>query len=337
MSGRPRLVVLDDREGRISAAPATSRLRELADVCILEHPLTAVPDAEVSDVKVVMAIRERTRLDARTLARFPQLELVLQTGGHAYHLDARAARERGILVALGRRAVAARAAVSELTIMLAIAALRRVPEAHHTMASGGWSTLIGRTLAGRRLGLLGTGRHGQQVARVAQVLGMEVVAWARPGGTGAAGIRRIELDELLATSDVISIHLRLSDQSRGLLDRERLRRCKAGAILVNTARGPIVDEDALVEVLRDGPLAAAGLDVFTEEPLPADSALRSLPNVVLTPHIGWTVEEVFDEFASIAADQLEAYLAGALDTRELLDETAWAVRRPRLGGVAVPE
>lgn len=328
MSSRPRLLILDDWEGRLTAAPGTDRMRELADVVLIDRPLAEVDDAFLRDVSVLMAVRERTRLDAATFARLPALELVLQTGGHAYHLDADAARQRDVVVTLGRRGQGPRAAVPELTFALAIAALRRLPEAIRAMDAGEWPMLTGRTLGGRRLGLLGTGRHGQRVAKIAEAFGMDVVAWARPGSEGAdPSLRRVDLDELLATSDVVSIHLRLSDSSRGLLDATRLRSMKQGAVLVNTSRGAIVDEAALAEVLRDGPLAAAGLDVFVEEPLQADSPLRSLSNVVLTPHVGWTVEEVFDEFADIAADQLAAYLEGSLDEGELLPGTA--VRRVR--------
>jgi D-3-phosphoglycerate dehydrogenase len=333
MSARPTLLILDDWEGRLAAAPGTARMRELADVEILDGPLAEADDARLSEVTVLMAVRERTRLDAAALARFPALELILQTGGHAYHLDADAARERDVVVTLGRRAVGPRAAVPELTFALMIAALRGLPEAWRSMAAGEWPVLTGRTLAGRRLGLLGTGRHGTRVARIATAFGMDVVAWARPGSTGAdPSLPRVDLDELLRTSDVVSIHLRLSPDSRGLLDAQRLRAMKPGAVLVNTSRGAIVDEAALAEALRTGPRAAAGLDVFTEEPLPAGSPLRALPNVVLTPHIGWTVEEVFDEFAEIAADQLGQYLAGSLDPAELLPGAA--VRRVRGGGDA---
>lgn len=295
-------------------------MREHADVRFLRTPLADVPGADLARVRVLMAIRERTRLDAATLSRLPALELILQTGGHAYHLDADAARERGIVVALGRRGTAARAAVPELTFGLMIGCLRGFPTAVRELGGDQWPVLTGRCLAGRRLGLLGTGRHGGRVARIAEAFGMDVVAWRRPGSEATDdGLSRVDLDELLATSDVLSIHLRLSDESRGLLSERELGRCKPGAVLVNTARGAIVDEPALVAALRDGPLAAAGLDVFAQEPLPGDSPLRTLPNVLLTPHIGWTVEEVFDEFAAIAADQLDAYLHGTLDPADLFD------------------
>ncbi|MDQ4085754.1 MAG: hypothetical protein M3165_08055, partial [Actinomycetota bacterium] len=160
-------------------------------------------------------------------------------------------------------------------------------------------------------------------------LDMDVVAWDRTGEQdgaasadgrpGPGGVVLLPLSAVLATADVVSVHLRLSEWSRGLLGREQLNAMKPGAVLVNTARGAIVDEHALVDVLRAGPLAAAGLDVFADEPLAPEHPLRALPNAVLTPHLGWTVEEVFAEAASIAADQLEDYLGGRLDPAELLD------------------
>lgn len=326
---RPRLLVLDDREGFIAAAPGTRELRELCDVVVLARPLTEVHDAELRDVRFLLAIRERTRLDAATLARFPALELLLQTGGHAYHVDRDELRRRGIVTALGRRAQVVRAAMPELTFMLALACLRRLGEASRQMSSGEWPPLTGRLLAGRRLGILGLGHHGRNVARLGQAFAMDVVAWDRTGedrGTrtpaarpGPDGIPLLPLEELLRSCDVVTVHLRLSEQSRGLLDRARLQSMKPRSVLVNTARGAIIEEEALVEALRCGPLAAAGLDVFAEEPLPATSPLRSLPNAVLTPHLGWTVEEVFAEFAEFAAEQVRDYLAGVLRRDELLD------------------
>ncbi|GHF18707.1 2-hydroxyacid dehydrogenase [Amycolatopsis deserti] len=334
---RPKLFLLDDWEGRIRSAPGARRLAELAELTVLDRPLAEVPDEDLADVRVVLAIRERTRFDRATFDRLPNLELILQTGGHAYHIDLAEAERRGIAVALWRSHDACEAAMRELTFALAVAALRRFPEATRAGDGGQWPGLLGGTLRGRRLGILGMGLQGRAVARLAQAFDMDVVAWARPGGStdAADGIPRLPMEELLATSDVVSIHLRLSDESRGLLTAERLRSMKPGSVLVNTARGAIVDEDALVEVLRNGPLRAAGLDVFAHEPLPADSPLRSLPNVVLTPHIGWTVEEAFAEFAEGAAGQLEDYLAGKLDPAELRFPLPADRGRPDLvGGVA---
>lgn len=199
--------------------------------------------------------------------------------------------------------------------------MHRLPEAQKALQRGDWPLLMGRTLAGRRLGILGLGRHGSRVARIAKdAFQMEVAAWDRSAAAkdDDAGIERLPLQELLAVSDILSIHLRLSPEFTGLLNRERLNMMKPGAILINTARGAIIDEPALVEALCSGRLSAAGLDVFAKEPLPVDLPLRSMEQVVITPHIGWTVEEVFEEFAEIACAQLLEYRSGKLSSTELL-------------------
>ena len=335
---RPRLLVLDDHEGRIAAAPAMARLRELAEVTVLERPLGDADLDGLAGVRVLLAIRERTPIDAALLERLPDLELILQTGGHAYHVDQEAATGRGVVVALSRRARMASASVPELTFGLMLAVLRRIHPLAAQLAAGGWPPAMGGTLAGRTLGILGLGRHGRPVARIAAAFGMLVLAWDRDPGREYPDDewvhQRLPLDDLLERSDVVSVHLKLSPASTGLLDRERLARMPPGAILVNTARGAIVDERALVEALRGGRLGGAGLDVFATEPVPADHPLRTAPNVVLTPHIGWKVEEVFTEWAEIAADQLAAWLAGRLPPEEVLDPAAAGVPRDRLGGLA---
>jgi phosphoglycerate dehydrogenase-like enzyme len=199
--------------------------------------------------------------------------------------------------------------------------MHKVHRGNNAMHNGQWQLFTGRTLSKRRLGILGLGRHGSRVAHIASnAFNMEVVVWDRTGKTYETSndFKRLPLDELLQTSDVVSIHLRLSKESTGLMNKERFEKMKAGAILINTSRGAIVDENSLVEALTKGTLAGAGLDVFTHEPLSKDSRLRQLDNVILTPHIGWTVEEVFDEFAQIACTQLTEYLDGKLAKSELL-------------------
>jgi D-3-phosphoglycerate dehydrogenase len=337
VTARPRLLVLDDVEGRIAAAPAMARLRRLAEVTVLDRPLAEAAPEGLDEVRVLLAIRERTRLDGALFDRLPNLELVLQTGGHAYHVDAAAAAGRGIVVALGRRAVMPSAAVPELTFGLLLAVLRRIHPLAGELAGGAWPQTVGGTLAGRTLGILGLGRHGRPVARIAAAFGMLVLAWDRDPGRAYPDdepvAERLALDELLERSDVVSVHLKLSPASEGLLDRERLARMRPGAVLVNTARGAIVDEQALVDALASGRLGGAGLDVFATEPLAPDHPLRRAPNVVLTPHIGWKVAEVFDEWVEIAAEQLEAWLAGRLPAGEVLDPAAAEVDRDRRGGL----
>jgi phosphoglycerate dehydrogenase-like enzyme len=334
---KPRLLVLDDHEGRIAGAPGMDRLRQLAEVTVLDRPLGDGDGDLLAGARVLLAIRERTAIDAALLARLPTLELVLQTGGHAYHVDQEAATGRGIVVALSRRATMASASVPELTFGLMLAVLRRIHPLAAELAGGGWPAAMGGTLAGRTLGILGLGRHGRPVARIAAAFGMVVLAWDRDPGRAYPDdepvAERLPLDDLLARSDVVSVHLKLSPDSTGLLDRDRLARLRPGAVLVNTARGAIVDEPALLEALRSGRLGGAGLDVFATEPLPADHPLRTAPNVVLTPHIGWKVEEVFAEWAEIAAEQLAAWLDGRLPAAEVLDPAAAEVPRERLGGL----
>ena len=328
------LVLLDDREGLIRGSPSFHSLNALLrdEPIVLHQSLSALSSeadlAPLRNVKFALAVRERTKFDHATLAKLPSLELLLQTGGHAYHVDQAALRDRGIVTALGRRAQRVMAAVPELTLLLMLASMRRLGEAASAMSatSTGWPTLVGRTLSGRQLGILGLGRHGSAVARLATTFGMSVVAWDRRessvSSASGSGIPLLPLDELLSTCDVVSIHLRLSPESKGLLDAAHLQRMKPRSILINTARGAIVDEDALIAALTNGPLAAAGLDVFTDEPLRADSPLRGLPNAILTPHVGWTTEEVFDEFATIASEQLRDYLSQqGLSASELLDST----------------
>ena len=173
------VLVLDDREGLVARSAGVERMKQLADVRVLEGSMDQLGEADLADVDVLMAIRERTKLDAATLERLPSLELILQTGGHAYHLDADHATRRGVPVTLSRRAYGPRAAVPELTFALAVAALRHVPAAHRSMVEGEWLPFVGRTLNGRTLGVLGHGRHGANVARIAKAYGMKVVVWRR--------------------------------------------------------------------------------------------------------------------------------------------------------------
>ena len=331
---KPRMLVLDDYEGELAIAPAMVQLRQLADVHILNSPIRPGDYRILKDVQVLLALRERTTLDSRFFEACPNLELVLQTGGHAYHIDKSAASQKGIVVALGRRVSKPTVVIPELVFSLMLSLVRQIYPLTTEMRNGGWPEFIGGSLAGRTLGILGYGRLGHPVARLAEAFGMNVVAWDRTGssaGSDPFGVVRLPLDDLLAMSDVVTIHLRLSDESRGLLNREKLGRMKPGAILINTSRGAIVDEQALIDALREKRLAGAGLDVFSTEPLPQTSELRTLPNVLLTPHVGWKVREVLHEFVAIAADQLEAWLNAGLPSNDVLNPDAMEVRRERSG------
>jgi phosphoglycerate dehydrogenase-like enzyme len=333
---KPKLIVLDDYEGELAAAPAMRRLQQLADVHILNRPIQ-LDDPILKSAQVLLALRERTMLDARFLEACPQLELILQTGGHAYHIDEAAASRQGTVIALGRRVTRPTVVIPELVFALMLALVRQLQPLATEMQKGGWPGLLGDSLAGRTLGILGYGRLGRPVARLGEAFGMKVIAWDRTGFSPTkdpSGVARLPLHELLSISDVVTIHLRLSDESRGLLNRETLGMLKPGAILINTSRGAIVDEPALIEALREKRLAGAGLDVFSTEPLPASSELRRLPNVILTPHVGWKVRDVLHEFVQIAADQLDAWLTSGLKEEEVLNPHAMTVPRVRMGSLA---
>ena len=324
---KPKLIILDDYEGELAKAPAMTRLRELADVTILNQPLTPADDPLLRETDYLIALRERTQLDRAFFARCPNLKLLLQTGGHAYHVDQEAATAQGVIIALGRsQTTKPPIVVPELVFALLLGLIRQIYPLHKQMQQGAWPQLIGGSLHGRTLGILGYGRHGKPVARLAEAFGMQVIAWGRTttgdnavGTIDEYGVARVPLDELLACADVVSVHLRLSESSKQLLGYAEFKAMKPTAILINTSRGALIDEAALIRALQEGEIAGAGLDVFAVEPLDASSPLRTLPNVLLTPHVGWQVQDVLHEFMAIATTQLEAWLAGQLPLAEVLN------------------
>ncbi|GLY65685.1 D-2-hydroxyacid dehydrogenase family protein [Amycolatopsis taiwanensis] len=260
--------------------------------------------------EVVVAMRERTPFPADLLARLPRLKLLVTTGRRNAAIDVDAARRQGIVVC-GTASVAPPTA--ELTWALILAAARNLAVELPSMRAGGWQSTVGTGLSGRTLGLLGLGRLGSRVAKVGQAFGMETIAWSRhltPGRAAEHGVTVVSKQDLFARADVLSIHLVLSERTRGLVGAAELAAMKPDALLVNTSRGPIVDEAALLDVLRGRRIGGAALDVFDVEPLPADHPLRGLPNVVLTPHLGYVTRETYEVFFREAVEDIAAYLAG---------------------------
>ncbi len=305
-----RVAILDDVHDAYRSLPQIDRLRErAAEVRIFTGPFG---DPRVlRGYEALIANRERTRFTRELFEQLPDLKILVQTGGHAYHVDLDAARERGVVVAKAPGASAE--ATPELTIGLMLAVMRQIPRGDAAIRRGEWISPLGRVLSGKTLGVLGLSRVGSRVARLAQAFGMNVLAWSRTLTTEEAlrfGAHRRELDALLAESDVVSVHVALTPSSRGMLDAAKLALMKPGAYLVNTSRGPVVDEAAMIEALTSGRLAGAALDVFDREPLPADHPLTTLPNVVLTPHLGWPTDATYAGFAEDAVDALFAYLDG---------------------------
>lgn len=304
-----KVAILDDIHEAYEQTAGVRRLREHAEVRIFTGPF-GEPSA-LAGFDALVANRERTRFTRELLAQLPGVRIIAQTGNHAYHIDLDAARQLGIVVAKASSGYSVGAA--ELAIALAMAVMRQIPSADAAIRRGQWTTPSTRVLSGKVMGIIGLGRIGRHVARIATAFGMRVVAWS-PHLTEASaregGAEYRELDALLAEADVVSIHASLTPQSRGLIDDRRLRLMKPDACLVNTSRGAVVDEGALVSALRERRILGAGLDVFAEEPLPAAHPLTLLPNVVLTPHLGWPTDDGYAGFADAACDVLLAFQEG---------------------------
>ena len=279
-------------------------------VALHEHLLGDDLVTELAGSDVVVAMRERTPFDRALLDRLPDLRLLVTTGMVNASIDLDAARDRGVLVC-GTRS--RQAGPAELTWALVLAVTRRVAQEDAAVRAGGWQTTIGPELSGRTLGVLGLGRLGSIVAGYGRAFGMRVLGWSSnldPGHARELGVEPVALDDLLTRSDVVSVHLKLSDRTRGLLGARELDLIGPQGYLVNTSRGPIVDEAALVEALRTGRIAGAGLDVFDVEPLPADHPLRTVPRAVLTPHLGYVALDAYRVFYVDAVEDITAWLAG---------------------------
>jgi phosphoglycerate dehydrogenase-like enzyme len=259
----------------------------------------------------LVAMRERTRFPAEVLARLPRLKLLVTTAPANAAIDIAAAKAHGIVVSgTGYPDVAA---TSELTWALILAVVRRLPAETQHLREGGWQSSVGTRLEGKTLGLVGLGRLGSRVARVGQAFGMETIAWSQNLTAEQAarhGVTAVSKHELFTRADVLSVHLVLSDRSRGLVGAAELAAMKPTSVLVNTSRGPIIDEDALVHVLQQGRIGGAGLDVFNVEPLPVDHPLRTLGNVVATPHIGYVTNGNYQVFYQEAVEDIAAFVAG---------------------------
>ncbi|ULT73604.1 D-2-hydroxyacid dehydrogenase family protein [Pseudomonas sp. BC42] len=260
--------------------------------------------------QVICVMRERTLFDADLLQRLPQLKLLLTGGMRNAAIDLEAAKALGIQVC---GSDSYRQAAPELTWALLMALTRNLLNEANALRAGHWQQGLGGDLYGKTLGLLGLGNIGQRVAQFGQVFGMRVIAWSEnlsAERAAAAGVIHVSKQALFEQADVLSVHLVLSERSRHLVDAQALAWMKPDALLVNTARGPIVDEAALIAALEQGRLAGAALDVFAQEPLPAGHPFRHLPNVLATPHIGYVTEQNYRLFFSQMIEDLQAWHAG---------------------------
>jgi phosphoglycerate dehydrogenase-like enzyme len=320
-----RVAILDDYQQVALASADWSAVRELAEIDVFAQHI-ARTDALVSALEpydVVVAMRERTPFDAERLGRLPRLRLLVTTGMGNMSIDLEAAAARGITVC-GTGGIGS--ATAELTWGLILALVRHIPEEDRRMklaggaggaalgVGGGWQQTVGTGLDGKRLGVVGLGHQGRRVAEIGRAFGMHVVAWSQnldPSHAEKVHAHPVSKQELFASADVVTVHYKLGPRSVGLVGADELALMKPSAYLVNTSRGPLVDSAALLAALRSGAIAGAALDVYDVEPLPLSSPLRTAPNVVLTPHLGYVTDETYRVFYGEAAEDIVAYASGS--------------------------
>ncbi|MEO3430370.1 D-2-hydroxyacid dehydrogenase family protein [Pelagibius sp. CAU 1746] len=307
-----KIALLDDYQGVALSSADWSAVHAKAAVTVFRDTIVD-PDALVArlcDFEVVCIMRERTPFPRALLERLPKLKLLVTTGHRNASVDVAAAKELGIAVS-GTPSSAHAAA--ELTWALIMAAARRLDMENRSFRAGGWQAGLGRDLNGATLGVVGLGRLGSLVAGYGRAFGMRVVAWSQnltPARAAECGAEAVEKDTLFGQADFITLHLKLSERSRGLVGARELALMKPDAWLVNTSRGPIVDRSALLAALEAERIGGAALDVFDEEPLPADDPLRRLDNVVGTPHIGYVSRENYRTMYRVTADNVLSFLDG---------------------------
>lgn len=309
-----RLAILDDYQDVAHGfADWTSLEQDGVSVTVFREPFTS-PDALVAALAgfhIVVAMRERTPFPRTVLEKLPGLKLLVTTGAANASIDVAAAAEHGITVC---GTPGSPTAAPELTWALLLGIARNLTVEENSLRSGSWQTTVGFELAGKTLGIVGLGKIGRRIAAYGQAFGMEVLAWSEnltEEAAADAGARRVTKEELFLNSDVATLHLRLSSRSEGTVGEQELRLLGPEGILVNTARGPLVDQDALVTALTEGWIRGAALDVFDQEPLPAGHPLLSAPNTVLSPHLGYVTRESYRQFYGGALEDVTAWLAGS--------------------------
>ena len=311
MSPMVRVAVLDDYQNVAAScadwAPLGSQVDFFSEPFVDQASLVD----SLSGYEVIVAMRERTPFSRQLIEQLPDLRLLITTGMRNSSIDVAAATDLGITVS-GTRSPGH--ATAELAFGLILAQARMIAPESMSVRSGGWQVGLGRDLRGATLGVIGLGRLGAQVAGFGRVFGMKVIAWSENLTSERAqevGVEAVSKDQLLAESDFISIHLRLSERTRGLIGARELALMKSDVYLVNTSRGPIVDEPALLAAVQNGQIAGAALDVFEAEPLPEDHPFRSEPRLLLTPHIGYVTRETYDIFYGDAVENIAAWASGS--------------------------
>ncbi|MDH6194645.1 phosphoglycerate dehydrogenase-like enzyme [Mycobacterium frederiksbergense] len=306
------IAVLDDYQGIADTVDWSPIPRPVQLTSFKEHiaPGSALAES-LSGFEVVVAMRERTPIDASLLAQLPALKLLITTGPFNAAIDVAAAHQLGITVSGTGGAITP---TVEHTWALILGLQRHLVTEDRHIRNGGWQSTIGTDLAGATLGLVGVGRIGSRVAAIGKAFGMHVIAWS-PNLTAdraaKAAVTRVDREDLFATADVVSVHMVLAEATRGLIGQAELAAMKPSAILVNTSRGGLIDEPALIEALRGNRIRGAALDVYQQEPLPPGHPLAALPNSLLTPHLGYVTEGVMKVFYRDIVEDIAAYCAGS--------------------------
>ena len=316
----PKLALLDDYQ---SVAMKSADWSTLPDGCTVEAFSNHLADEDavaerLKDFEFVMAMRERTPFPKSLLEQLPNLKMLGTAGARNASIDMQTATDLGIVVCGTRGSPRA---TMELTWGLILGLLRKIPREFAATRAGAWQETLGEGLDGRTIGLLGLGRIGGQAAEVAKAFHMNIIAWSQNLTAERAqqcGATLVSKDELFSQADIISIHLQLSDRTRNLVQAEDLARMKPTAYLVNTSRGPIVDEAALIDALKRKAIAGAGIDVYEVEPLPSGHAYLSLDNALLTPHMGYVTEETYDLFYGDTLDNVKGFMSG--DPQRVVNE-----------------
>ena len=316
-----KLAILDDYQNAALGSADWSALGD-TEITVFDKHLGWDEDkiAEaLAPFDVLVCMRERTRFPASQIDKLPNLKCLVTTGMRNLAIDMDHASEKGIVVA-GTDMLPYPAA--EHAVALITDLYKKISKESRVMRDGGWQAHVSESLNGRTLGVLGLGKLGPRVAKFGLAMEMDVVAWSQnltEERCNEVGVKLVDRDTLFETSDVISVHLIVSDRTTGLIGEKELKQMKPTSYLVNTSRGPIVDEAALIDALKSGEIAGAGIDVYDVEPLPADHILRSLDNAVLTGHTGYVVKELYELVYAQAVENVKTWMDGA-PTRVLNDK-----------------
>lgn len=309
-----KIAILDDYQNVALSLADWASLGTDASITVFDRNLSSEDEAaaELAEFDVLVLMRERMAMPASLIARLPSLKLIVVTGGRTRTIDMDAATDRGITICHTHPGESPMA-TPELAFGLILSVARSIPQEHARVRDGGWQETIGMSIGDKTLGLIGLGKLGSRMVPIAKAFGMDVIAWSQnltDEHAESLGARRVDKATLFREADIVSLHLILSERSKGIVGAADLALMKPGAALINTSRGGLVDEAALIEALTEGRIRA-GLDVYNDEPLPEDHPLRRVPNAVTTPHLGYVTAGAYAAFYRDAVEDIAAWRAGS--------------------------